>query len=195
MDTPQPDAISLSLLAHEGHCKGCGYSLRALTLPRCPECGRPFDPDDPTTMDLPEHLRPPKPPEPFGNTMVGAAVVVTIFAMANFLAPQDNKGDALLAEAVLLIAWILISINWYWRDQARPEQLRLRSEGYAHWRRILKIAALLSMLSCFHYHSCCHANTVWLGSIGISHSNYGGPCYIPPHNGGKRISGNWYWAL
>lgn len=25
-------------------CTGCGYSLRCLTEPRCPECGRPFDP-------------------------------------------------------------------------------------------------------------------------------------------------------
>ena len=24
-------------------CKGCGYSLRGLTEPRCPECGREFD--------------------------------------------------------------------------------------------------------------------------------------------------------
>jgi hypothetical protein len=25
-------------------CMRCGYSLRGLTLPRCPECGTPFDP-------------------------------------------------------------------------------------------------------------------------------------------------------
>jgi hypothetical protein len=39
--SPVPDAAS---------CQGCGYSLRALTHFRCPECGKPFDPDDPTTM-------------------------------------------------------------------------------------------------------------------------------------------------
>jgi hypothetical protein len=26
------------------HCEQCGYDLRALTEPRCPECGKPFDP-------------------------------------------------------------------------------------------------------------------------------------------------------
>ena len=26
-----------------GHCQGCGYNLTALTEPRCPECGKPFD--------------------------------------------------------------------------------------------------------------------------------------------------------
>ncbi len=27
-----------------GACEGCGYLLFGLTEPRCPECGRPFDP-------------------------------------------------------------------------------------------------------------------------------------------------------
>ena len=27
-----------------GYCKGCGYCLRGLPEPRCPECGRAFDP-------------------------------------------------------------------------------------------------------------------------------------------------------
>lgn len=29
-----------------GHCTECGYDLRGLPEPRCPECGTPFDPDD-----------------------------------------------------------------------------------------------------------------------------------------------------
>lgn len=34
------------------HCWQCGYELTGLTTPRCPECGRPFDPADPSTMNL-----------------------------------------------------------------------------------------------------------------------------------------------
>ncbi len=30
-------------------CLTCGYILDGLPEPRCPECGRTFDPDDPTT--------------------------------------------------------------------------------------------------------------------------------------------------
>jgi hypothetical protein len=30
-------------------CSGCSYDLRGLPENRCPECGRPFDPDDPNT--------------------------------------------------------------------------------------------------------------------------------------------------
>ena len=33
-------------------CTGCNYALRGLSEPRCPECGRPFDPDDFSTMNL-----------------------------------------------------------------------------------------------------------------------------------------------
>src|SRR5690349_10031462 len=35
-----------------GNCLGCGYSLIGLLDPRCPECGRVFDPADRTTMDF-----------------------------------------------------------------------------------------------------------------------------------------------
>ncbi len=31
-------------------CRQCGYALQGLPEPRCPECGRDFDPDDPTTF-------------------------------------------------------------------------------------------------------------------------------------------------
>jgi hypothetical protein len=31
-------------------CLGCGYILDGLPEPRCPECGRPFDPADPATF-------------------------------------------------------------------------------------------------------------------------------------------------
>jgi predicted amidophosphoribosyltransferase len=34
-------------------CKSCHYPLKQLTERRCPECGREFDPDDPSTFDTP----------------------------------------------------------------------------------------------------------------------------------------------
>lgn len=39
-------------------CLACGYSLRNLPTPTCPECGRPFDPADPRTIGLGHPLRP-----------------------------------------------------------------------------------------------------------------------------------------
>lgn len=32
------------------YCVDCGYRLDYLTEPRCPECGRTFSPDDPSTF-------------------------------------------------------------------------------------------------------------------------------------------------
>ncbi len=42
--------------------KECGYSLRNLTEHRCPECGRPFDPDNENSFVLKSK---PKPGIPF----------------------------------------------------------------------------------------------------------------------------------
>lgn len=35
-----------------GLCLDCGYALHGLATPRCPECGREFDPLDPKTMNM-----------------------------------------------------------------------------------------------------------------------------------------------
>jgi hypothetical protein len=35
-----------------GNCRKCDYPLVRLTEMRCPECGTPFDPDNPTTMNF-----------------------------------------------------------------------------------------------------------------------------------------------
>jgi hypothetical protein len=33
-------------------CLGCQYNLKNLAEHRCPECGRPFDPNDSSTFDI-----------------------------------------------------------------------------------------------------------------------------------------------
>jgi hypothetical protein len=35
-----------------GLCLECNYPLEHLSSQRCPECGRPFDPSDPSTMNM-----------------------------------------------------------------------------------------------------------------------------------------------
>jgi hypothetical protein len=39
-----------------GLCLTCGYALHGLPTPRCPECGREFDPLDPATMNMGREL-------------------------------------------------------------------------------------------------------------------------------------------
>lgn len=43
---PVDESISL-----EARCLACGYSLRGLPEPKCPECGRSFDPADASSYD------------------------------------------------------------------------------------------------------------------------------------------------
>jgi len=46
------DAMPQSLtIPPEARCLGCGYLLQGLPAHTCPECGRKFDPADPTTFD------------------------------------------------------------------------------------------------------------------------------------------------
>jgi hypothetical protein len=53
------------------YCRECGYDLRGLPEPRCPECGNTFDPRDPTTF-----LEDPK--RPSGAWLVVATYVAPL---------------------------------------------------------------------------------------------------------------------
>lgn len=44
--TPYPYAMD----PDRRYCLDCGYKLMGLAEPRCPDCGRPFDPNDPHTF-------------------------------------------------------------------------------------------------------------------------------------------------
>jgi hypothetical protein len=46
------DSTALLPIDSPACCLTCHYPLRELTVNRCPECGREFDPDDPATMYL-----------------------------------------------------------------------------------------------------------------------------------------------
>ncbi len=195
MDAPTSDNMPLGRLADAGRCRECGYLLRGLTEPRCPECGRPFDPEDPSTMDLPEHLRPGKPPKlpgPYGDTMLLVAGFVVSLSIINFILPSAQL--RFFTMLWIAITWVRAGESWYKRNHATPEELQLRPEGFRHWRRVMQIALVITILALPRYYSCCHANTVWLGPIGISYSTHGGPCNSEPHHGGKQLGGNWYWA-
>src|SRR4051794_14856221 len=69
----------------EGPCWECGYELRGLQTPRCPECGRPFDPADPTTVNMGQAVGPVtrwlmSPPGWAMYLLMGAAVLVSLWA-------------------------------------------------------------------------------------------------------------------
>src|SRR4051812_24704590 len=54
---PPPSRVhSTAAGAPIGLCLPCGYALHGLPTPRCPECGREFDPLDPKTMNMGREL-------------------------------------------------------------------------------------------------------------------------------------------
>src|SRR5687768_12954167 len=70
-----------------GLCWECNYSLQGLATPRCPECGRPFDPADPATMNMDTHVGPlarwlMSPPGGPTFALVGVAVLISLWAAA-----------------------------------------------------------------------------------------------------------------
>jgi hypothetical protein len=56
LDRPEPSAPTKltghAPIDHDWFCLNCHYCLRGLNEPRCPECRRVFNPDDPSTYDI-----------------------------------------------------------------------------------------------------------------------------------------------
>lgn len=75
-------------------CLGCGYALRELTTNTCPECGRGFDPGDPSTM---AHIRtsilPPWLADmPMGWPMTIASALLALMLLIEASAPGHDQG-------------------------------------------------------------------------------------------------------
>jgi hypothetical protein len=86
-------------------CKGCQYSLANLTEPRCPECGRAFDPNEPSTFDS----------EPLENTLMDRSawsLLVSLFLIFGVLVFFRYHQLYLVSRLILstLIAALLTSL-------------------------------------------------------------------------------------
>jgi general secretion pathway protein G len=60
----------------DGRCFGCGYQLRGLTVCRCPECGRPFAPENPATFRDPSRSVPRAKWLPATGLLAGVILVI-----------------------------------------------------------------------------------------------------------------------
>ena len=89
----------------EAYCRGCFYPLRGLTTPRCPECGRVFDPANPKTM----HVGPPIGPW-LRRLVRGPGILYHLIAVAAvawlmYAASVPYVSTALLYGERAAIAW------------------------------------------------------------------------------------------
>jgi hypothetical protein len=140
-----------------GRCWECGYSLRGLSARRCPECGRPFDPADPTSMNMGQEVRGlarwlMRPPGWPMDLAVGAAALLSLWATAIPM-PRGQIGYVLLSlrewfeyggepwRQILgrydvpeirflyaIAAWALVALVWTARRVARGITVRRLSK-------------------------------------------------------------------
>jgi hypothetical protein len=142
--------------APPGLCWECGYPLKGLPTPRCPECGRAFDPADPATMNLGRHvggfagklLRPPGWPL-YTFTLLAALVSVwaaaspmpsgQIASMLNRVWEYSNAtnwplvlakpGAIEVRYAYAVLAWSLVAAVWIARRIGRGVTVRRIAPG------------------------------------------------------------------
>ncbi len=113
-------------------CRTCGYDLRGQTQPRCPECGRHFDPQDPTTYAF----RPQRIPIGLGFALSGIHLAVTfvllLYVLADGLGPPDDltvPPPSPLAESAGMLLKVLmqplVSLWNKWMSQHVPNLVEI----------------------------------------------------------------------
>lgn len=78
-------------------CKHCRYRLDGLTEYRCPECGEPFDPNDPETY----FIKPPSVILPALLVQTAAALIVSLIVLL-FVLPRSPAGTIQFGLVIVL---------------------------------------------------------------------------------------------
>jgi hypothetical protein len=188
----------------EARCIGCGYPLRGLHEPRCPECGRPFDPADVETYN------PGLPVSWFMRYWLGAAGWILCAwpiasAVALAVVPYDDwdqpgpgrqwyaiggriwywplgsssKSLVVLCWVALLVIWtVRAGMRWFFvrRFSLPAAMLRIDRPARRWTARWFLVGVFLAGCT---IEQCPHAHyvSVWnLGGIAIGAGD-GGPCY------------------
>ena len=88
-------------------CRGCGYPLAGIDQARCPECGRPFDPDEPLTYLTAPGQRLTRAVDRLPRNVIPAGMVLLVFVVGRLLLLVD-MGWVLMIP--LYPAWILLIV-------------------------------------------------------------------------------------
>ncbi|MCC6679048.1 MAG: hypothetical protein IT436_18135 [Phycisphaerales bacterium] len=134
------------MLPADSRCLGCRYPLEGVVDPRCPECGRAFDPDDESTVYVPGRhtwwqrnaLRPP-----------GPALLTAAIASAGtlILAYCEPAGSYFLCEIVGVVVGTLVILIWIVRlgiALVEASQLKCYTTHIRpNWKRWLVVPALI----------------------------------------------------
>lgn len=139
-------------------CLSCGYLLRGLPEPVCPECGTRFDPENPETYSDPARrgrtLKPLKPPTLSYLVLVGAAAAALIAYRSTAPGFYAWSEIAALRESMLILLLVLsiafVPAHWVLRladirRRRRTGSPALLAAFDAHrWRwRLLTVLVLI----------------------------------------------------
>ena len=122
-------------------CLGCGYILDGLPEPRCPECGRGFDPDDASTYARPLEVC-------SGRTCVTTALAV-MGVVVLLLVAGVTLIDRPVARAILEVLGAFVLVACLFADGlVVTESIRvLRFEPDEAARRPYQVALVLVALT------------------------------------------------
>ena len=129
-------------------CRGCGYSLHGLESRRCPECGRPFDLENATTLYLGRR-------EWVGRRWLqsnGRAWWITLWLLAGYsLWVGAVPGLRALTLLASLLGWLVFGLACRLREQLRDLArwqffARVSEQRNARWRRSVRLIFLIANL-------------------------------------------------
>src|SRR5207237_69883 len=110
-----------------GLCLDCGYALWGLPEPRCPECGREFDPLDPKTMNMGREL------SPFARWVLGPlrwpVSLLTWSAIGFSLWTARLPGGQFGSSSSIVI---LITLGLFWLAWPIVRVIAARHYGWPH---------------------------------------------------------------
>ncbi len=119
-------------------CTGCGYRLRGLPAPLCPECGRSFDPADPTTYVADPTRRRRRLWVKRGAVVLAIVVLLIIFAPRRILQSKMTFTCTQCAQVLSFSRWEPKPPDWIpfrypaWRWDSETPSSTPRTPGTSH---------------------------------------------------------------
>lgn len=154
----------MSTLPDTAVCLHCGYSLRGLPENVCPECGKAFDPAEPTTWRDTSQPEPsflqtdispwlfgwPGPPSRPALTIIAAAcaIAVTVDSSLRYYLYPSNEPNLLRAALCLACIYLLIKVmsNMRARQERKASAPGSRETPHgARWITLLAEVAILGL--------------------------------------------------
>ncbi len=122
-------------------CSECGYRLDWLPQPRCPECGRAFDPDDPATWATR--------PKSGWLTVLGTAPIflLSVVALVGLWKHCDAGHETAATVSFVGLAIMSAVLNLYVGRVATAERVPRRKAGKLRVARVLRVLALVVSLA------------------------------------------------